>query len=172
MKYFSFLTTSLCTIFLIACGGAQSDAKKLAEGIQQAVKANSPGFVATSESGDYMKAKNGGKEWIPIANYPNDNSDSRRIAGENNGETISFPIWMRGLAEGKKIEFSESKAADLFTNDDVGIWGGRKGAIEITKINDEVVEGKFYFTASTSSSAKTLEVTEGFFRMPLKAGAK
>lgn len=171
MKCFPFLTTTLAIIFLSACGGAQSDAKKLAEQIQQTAKANTPGYVATSESGYYMKAKIGGKEWIASAMYPNDNSDSRRIVGEKNGETISFPIWMRGLTEGKKIEFSENKAADLFTNDDVGIWGGRKGVVEITKINDEVVEGKFYFTASTSSSSKTLEVTEGFFRMPLKAGA-
>lgn len=165
---------SAITLILIvaACGGPQSEAKKLAEQIQKTVKENSPGFVPTSETGYFMKAKIDGKEWTASAMYPNDNSDSRRIVGENNGESISFSIWMRGLSEGKKEVFSESNAADLFTNDDIGIWGGRKGAVEITKINDQVVEGKFYFTASTSRASKTLEVTEGFFRMPLTPAAK
>lgn len=159
-------------IFLAACGGAQEDAKKLAEQIQQTANENTPGYLATSENGYFMKARIDGKEWKASAMLPNDNSNSRRIAGENKGESISFSIYMKGLTAGKKIAFSDDHAADLFTNDEVGIWGGRKGEIEITQINDQVLEGKFYFTASTSRSSNTLEVTEGFFRLPLTAVAK
>lgn len=159
-------------IFLAACGGAQGDAKKLAEQIQQTANENTPGYLATSENGYFMKARINGKEWKASAMLPNDNSNSRRIAGENKGESISFSIGMRGLKAGDKIAFSDNHAADLFTNDEVGIWGGRKGEIEITKINEQVLEGKFYFTASTSRASSTLEVTEGFFRLPLTAVAK
>jgi hypothetical protein len=171
MKYVTILVTTVC--LLAACKSKQQqDAEKLMEQIQTTVKANSPGTIATSENGYYMKAKIDGKEWIASAMFPVDNSDSRRIQGENNGEMIGFYCWMRGLEPGKKIEFSEDHAADLYTNDDVGIWGGRKGEITITKIDDQVLEGQFHFTASTSRSTKTLEVTDGIFRVPRTPPAK
>jgi hypothetical protein len=167
--YFLFLSV---IIFLCACNNSQNDAKTLASQIESTAKANTPGFIATSENGYYMKARIDGHEWVAKAMLPNDNSDSRRIQGENNGESIGFYLWMRGLENDKKINFSESNAVDLFTNDDVGIWGGRKGEIEITKIDDNVLEGNFHFTASTGSSNKTLEVTDGFFRLPLTNAQK
>ena|SRR5688500_2178627 len=171
MNYLTIVAATVCLLF--ACKSKQqSDAEKVMKDIQATVKANSPGTIATSENGYYMKAKIGGREWIASAMFPVDNSDSRRIQGENNGEIIGFYCWMRGLEPGKKIAFAEDNAVDLFTNDDVGIWGGRKGEMTITKIDDQVIEGQFHFTASTSSSAKTLEVTEGIFRMPRTPAAK
>lgn len=171
MNYLTILVTTVC--LLSACKNKQqSDAEKVMENIQATVKANSPGTIATSENGYYMKAKIDGKEWIASAMLPADNSDSRRIHGENNGESIGFYVWMRGLEPGKKIAFAEGNAVDLFTNDDVGIWGGTKGEMTITKIDDQVIEGQFHFTASTSRSAKTLEVTDGVFRMPSTPPAK
>jgi hypothetical protein len=171
MNYVTILVTTIC--LLSACKSKQqSDAEKVMQDIQATVKANSPGTIATSENGYYMKAKIDGKEWIASAMFPVDNSDSRRIQGENNGEMIGFYCWMRGLEPGKKIAFAEDNAVDLYTNDDVGIWGGRKGEMTITKIDDQVVEGQFHFTASTSRSVKTLEVTEGVFRMPRTPPAK
>ena len=152
-------------ISMSACNdGAQNEAVKQARQIQAAVKQATPGTVPTSENGYYMRAKINGKEWIAKDMLPNDKSDSRRILGENNGEAISFSLWMRGLKPGHKESFSEDNAVDLFTNDDVGIWGGRKGELTITKIDDNVVEGSFYFTGSTARSDKTVEVTDGFFR--------
>jgi len=49
----------------------------------------------------------------------------------------------------------------------VAIWGGRKGEMEITKVDDKWVEGEFYFTAIASETDKTMEVTEGFFRISI-----
>ena len=68
---------------------------------------------------------------------------------------------------GKKIVFGENEAVDLATSDDIGLWGGRKGEMEITKVDGDWAEGKFYFTGSSSRSKKTIEVTDGFFRISL-----
>ena len=171
MKLFTLVMISLCT--LPACKNQQQkDAEKLMEQIQTTVKQNTPGLIATSENGYWMKAKIDGKEWTASGMLPNDNSDSRRIHGENNGEAISFSVWTRGLQVGKHFPFSEGDVADLFTNDDVGIWGGRKGEIIITKADDQSLEGSFSFTGSTNRSEKKVEVTEGYFRMPLTAAAQ
>lgn len=66
-----------------------------------------------------------------------------------------------------KIAFGEDNAVDLSTNDHEGMWGGRKGEMEITKVDNNWAEGKFYFTASSSSANNTIEVTDGFFRIPI-----
>jgi uncharacterized lipoprotein NlpE involved in copper resistance len=169
MKLLITLTAAIC--ILSACQNQQqSDAKKMMADIQSTVKANSPGFIATSKDQYWMSAKIDGKEWVAAAMLPVDKSDSRRIQGENNGESIGFYIWMRGLAAGKHIAFSDNKAADLMTNDDVGIWGGRKGEVVITKIDNTALEGTFSFTGNTSSSSKTVQVTDGTFRVPLAPG--
>ena len=68
---------------------------------------------------------------------------------------------------GKKIQFGENHVALLFTNDNDGFWDGRKGEMEITKVENEWAEGKFFFTATTSSADKTIEVTDGFFRISI-----
>ena len=69
---------------------------------------------------------------------------------------------------GKKIKFSDHIAVDLFTNDEVAVWGGYVGEMEITKVDTDWAEGKFYFTATTNSAPdKKNEVTEGFFRLSI-----
>lgn len=153
-------------LFLSCQSAEQKEAKKTAA----AIKENTPGFIPTSKDGYWMSAKIDGEEWTASAMLPVDKSDSRRIHGENNGESISFSIWMRGLEAGKHFAFSEDKAADLFTNDDIGMWGGRVGEIVITKMDDTSVEGTFSFTGSTSRSEKKVIVTDGHFRVPLTGG--
>lgn len=37
--------------------------------------------------------------------------------------------------------------------------------MELTKVDDNMAEGKFYFTATGFQSDKTVEVTDGFFRI-------
>lgn len=171
MKLSLLLIITICA--LSACKNQQQkDAEKLMEQIQTTVKQNTPGLIATSENGYWMKAKIDGKEWKASGMLPNDNSDSRRIHGENNGEAISFSVWIRGLKAGKHFPFSEDDVADLFTNDDVGIWGGRKGEVIITKVDETSLEGSFSFTGSTNRSEKTVEITDGYFRMPLTSAAK
>ena len=133
--------------------------------MQSAIKEMMPGSIATSEDGYYMKAKINGKQWT--ADGMMSPKVAGRIIGYFNGESISLPYDLRNMAEGNKITFSENNATDLFTNDDVGIWGGRKGEMLVTKADDKFAEGTFHFTASASSTNNTLEVTDGFFRIPI-----
>jgi hypothetical protein len=144
---------------------AQNKALSDAKDVQSAIKQMQPGGIPTTEGGWTMKAKIDGKDWVANSIIPPDVAD--RISGDNNGESIGLPYDRRDMVVGQKIKFSVNNAVDLMTNDDVGIWGGRKGEMEITKVDNNWAEGKFFFTGSTSSSDKTIEVTDGFFRISM-----
>ena len=151
---------------LYSCGNnAQKKALSDAKEVQSAIKQMQPGGIPTTEGGWTMKAKIDGKDWVANSIIPPDVAD--RISGDNNGESIGLPYDRRDMVVGNKIKFSENNAVDLMTNDDVGIWGGRKGEMEITKVDNNWAEGKFFFTGSTSRSDKTIEVTDGFFRISM-----
>jgi hypothetical protein len=151
---------------LYSCGNSnQSKAVEDAKQVQAVIKETIPGTVETTTDGYTMKAKLNGKEWIATSMMPPETAS--RIVGYNNGESIGLPYNRRYLVAGKKITFGESNAVDLFTNGDIGMWGGRKGEMEITKVDENSAEGIFFFTASTSSTTKTVEVTDGFFRIPV-----
>lgn len=161
MKYFIF---SFGALFLFAsCNSQQTEAKKLAGQIQSAV---TPGTIPTKDGGWTMKAKIKDENWVAVSMMPA--TVAGRIIGYFNNEYISLPYNRRYLYVGNKIKFSESNAVDLAVNDDIGLYGGRKGEMEITKVDDNWAEGKFYFTGSTvRGSTKTVEVTDGFFRISL-----
>jgi hypothetical protein len=55
----------------------------------------------------------------------------------------------------------------LLTLPPIVMWvvGWQKRQMEITKVDNNWAEGKFYFTGSRSD--KTVEVTDGFFRISL-----
>jgi hypothetical protein len=149
-----------------SCGSSDHDkAVNQAKEVQAAIKKNAPGTVPTSSEGIMMRARLDGKEWTAVSMMPPEASG--RIIGYNNGEYIGLPYDKRHLIAGKKIVFDEGDAADLATNDDIGMWGGKKGEMEITKVDDKWAEGKFFFTGSTSRSSQTIEVSEGFFRIPV-----
>jgi hypothetical protein len=153
-------------VSITACNnGAQNEAVKQADQVQAAIKENRPGTIPTKKDGWSMKAKVGGKDWAATSMMPPDAAG--RIIGYYDEEWIGLPYDRRYLVVGKKITFGEDNATDLATNDDVGLWGGRKGEMEITKVDENWAEGKFYFTGSTSRSDKTMEVTDGFFRISL-----
>jgi hypothetical protein len=153
----------LVAVLLSSCGNSdQNKALETAKDIQSAIK---PGTVATTAGGYTMRAKLDGKDWTATSLMPPEAAG--RIIGYNNEEYIGLPYNSRYLVPGKKITFGDANAVDIATNDDTGIWGGRKGEMEITKVDDNWAEGKFYFTATTSNSNKTLEVTDGFFRIPV-----
>lgn len=153
-------------VFLLAnCNSPKSNAVEQATGIQEMVKANTPGYVATSADGYYMKAKINGKEWVAESMMPPE--EPARILGDKNGESISLPFDRRDMVVGSKTNF-ENSAVDLFLNDDVGMWGGHKGEMVVTKVDDKAAEGTFYFTASGNNTTKTVNVTEGFFRVIFK----
>lgn len=150
----------LFSTILFSCGN--NEANKTAEQIKE-VTSIQPGSTATSASGYNMRAKINGKEWSAASMMPPDLTG--RIIGYQGDEYIGLPYSKSSLTAGKKLIFSEDYATDLALDDDIGIYGGRKGEMEITSVSDEWIEGKFFFTASTSRSDKTVEVTDGFFRI-------
>ena len=153
------------TILLFAnCNSPKNKAVEQANQIQQAVNENSPGSVPISAGGFYMKAKMDGKEWV-AASMDIMDEEASKIIGNYNGEYISLPYHRNDIEVGNKTNFDHS-AVDLKLNDEVGLWGGHKGQMVITKVDDTSAEGTFYFTASSDDAAKkTLEVTDGFFRI-------
>lgn len=164
MKYL--MTSIILLCFFASCNSQQSDAKKMAGGIKAAVEENTPGTIPTKGGGWTMTAKIDGNDWVASSIMPPD--PAGRIVGYHKKEYIGLPYDRRDMYLGKKIKFGENNAVDLAHDDEIGIWGGRKGAMEITKVEGNWVEGKFYFTGSTSQgSDKTIEVTEGFFRISL-----
>jgi hypothetical protein len=152
------------SILLFSCGSNnQQKAVEQAKEIRSSIK---PGTIATSASGYSMSARIAGREWIANSMMPPDASG--RIIGYWNDEYIGLPYSKSNLTTGNKINFSEDDATDLSVSDDVGMYAGRKGEMEITKVDDKWIEGKFSFTGSSSSSAKIVEVTDGFFRIPVR----
>jgi len=162
------ITISLLVMaaLLSACGKSeQGNAVEQAKQVQSALKALRPGTIATSADGYAMKAKLNGKNWVATSMMPQEAAG--RIVGYVNDEYIGLPYDRRYLVVGKTIKFGDNRAVDLVTSDDVGIWGGRQGEMQITKVDETSAEGTFFFTASASSTTKTVEVTEGSFRILL-----
>ncbi len=170
-QFFKAISLVIVIACFTRCNSAQSEAQKQAGLIQKAVKEATPGSVTTSEDGYYMKAKIDGKEWQAAYMMPDESTNSSylRISGENNGVSITFTLSARSLKTGKMDAFSESHAVDFSTNEEGGIFGGTKGEVLITNSDGKWVEGKFYFTATTSRLATVHEVTEGVFRVPFPA---
>ncbi|HEY4062824.1 MAG TPA: hypothetical protein VGM30_13040 [Puia sp.] len=163
-KYF--MISFIAMVSFSSCGMGQSDAKKTAEQIRDAVKTNSPGSLATSDGGWMMRAKIDGKEWMAESMMPTE--PTGRILGKKGDITISFPYSRRDMTAGRKIRFGQSWAVDLFTGGDIRIWGGYKGEMVITKVDGQWAEGTFFFTGTTTDSPdKKVEVTDGFFRISL-----
>lgn len=165
---FSLVLAITSTLFF-SCGNSnQSKAVDLANQIQTAVKKNTPGTVPTSESGYYMKAKINGKDWVAKDMLPNNNEDTRPIFGEADGQKISFTIWMQRPKVGRKEIFKEGNVAELMGFEDVATCDVKKGEAIVTKIDDNAIEGTFFMTCSSQKPSKTIEVTDGFFRLPNK----
>ena len=153
----------LISTLIFSCGNSDQDkAIEQAKQIQTAIK---PGTIATSGNTYSMSAKIDGREWNANSMMPPDVSG--RIIGYKDDEYIGLPYSKSNLSAGRKINFSEDDATDISLSDDVGMYAGRKGVMEITKIDDNWIEGKFSFTGTSGSSAKTIEVTDGFFRIPV-----
>jgi len=153
---------------------AQGEAAQQPKDIQEAVKENSPGGVATSDNGNYMKAKIDGRDWSAAFVTPDydESSSYLRIAGNNDGDAISFTMWKQGIRIGKSERFSDHNAVDFTLTDVPGIMGGLSGEAVITAFDDQWVEGTFYFTATGSNTDRKVEVTDGHFRISRVKGAK
>jgi len=124
-----------------------------------------PGAIPATTGGYFMTAKINGKACKAHAMMPLDKAGE--IVGFYDGDKyIGLPYHKKDLVVGKKISFSDENA-DLTSNDEVQVWNGRKGEMEITKVNGNWAEGKFFFTGYSYDSKKKIEVTNGFFRIAL-----
>ena len=161
------LSIFIMTAMLSSCGNsAQNKAVSDAKETAAAIKQMQPGGIPTTSGGWTMTAKIDGKDWSANSLMPLEATG--RIIGDNNGVSISLPYNRRSMVLGDKRKFGHDDAVDIFTNDEVAIWGGYAGGMEITKIDGDWVEGKFTVTGSTSSSPdKKIEITDGFFRISL-----
>ena len=124
------------------------------------------GAVPATTNGFTMTAKINGKAIKAHAMMPPEKAGE--IVGFYDGDKyIGLPYYKRNMVAGNKFNFS-SENADLTTNDDTQVWNGRKGEMEITKVSGGWVEGRFFFTGYSYDNKKTIEVTEGFFRIQVK----
>ena len=125
-----------------------------------------PGAILTSAAGYSMTAKINGKACKAYFMMPPDKAE--QIVGFYNGDKyIGLPYQGKDFVAGNKIYFANAHTI-LTTNDDVQVWDGRKGEMEITKVTDTYAEGKFFFTGYSYDNKKTIEVTNGFFRILLR----
>jgi hypothetical protein len=152
------------TLIIAGCKSqSEKEAIQKAKDIQTAVKENTPDSIPTTQGGFTMTAKINGKDWKATAMMPPDRAGL--IFGENNGESISLPYYdKRSFLANTKTKLD---GVEMRLNDDVSLWTAKTGEMEITKVNDNWAEGKFFFTASGFQSDKTIEVTDGFFRISL-----
>lgn len=167
MKSYAALLSALLilgTVGSSCSSGAQGDAKNLVSQIESTVKENTPGSLKVSEKGNIMEAKINGKEWMANSMLPA-TEHTGRIIGYYNTDYISFPYDKRDMVVGKKRKLN---GVD-FVNKENGICGGTNGEMTITKVDSNWVEGTFYFTVtSCNNTPAKIEVTDGFFRIPVE----
>lgn len=119
--------------------------------------------MSTTANGWTMTAKINGKNWKASSIMPPETAG--RIIGYYGEEYIGLPYDKNEMIVGKKEIFGQDNAVDLSTTDEVGMWGGRKGEMEITKVENGWAEGTFHFIADAHDTNKTIEVKDGFFKI-------
>lgn len=163
---FKLVSIFIAATWFCSCSNGQSNTAEQAKQTQAGIQKMMPGGTPTTANGYTLTAKINGKSWRATAMMPPDVAG--RIVGDNDGESISLPYYdRRSLLGVPKRKLGEgNNGVDLILNDDVKIWGAKSGVMEITKVDDNWIEGIFSFTARGLQSDKTLEVTDGFFRIP------
>ena len=152
------LTIAITGILIFASAGKSDAQNHIPNGLP-------PGAIPATAGGYTMTAKINGKECK--ASYMMPPEDAEQIVGFYSGDKyIGLPYQKRYFVAGKKISLDDYHA-DLTTADDVQVWSGRKGEMAITKVSGNWVEGKFFFTGYSYDNKHKIEVTNGFFRIPL-----
>ena len=163
MKYFLFL---LIILLLNASCNSQNKTQQETKEIQTSLSKIRPGTIPSTEGGWMMTAKINGENWKASSIMPPEAAG--RIIGYSGEEYIGLPYNKNEMIVGKKDIFDKDNAVDLATTDEVDMWGGRKGEMEITKVENGWAEGRFHFTATAHDTNKTKEVTDGFFKIKFK----
>ena len=155
-------STFIAIIVLFSCGNKNKTIEE-ATNVQSAIKEISNN-VETIGNGYLMKAKINGKNWQSTSMAPA--QASGRIVGYLDGQYIGLPYNNEYLVVGKKIKISEDEAADVFLKDGCS-YPISNGEMKITKVGNDFAEGTFYFTTVCTTTKKTLNVTDGFFRIQI-----
>ena len=164
MKQILCFLITIC-LFTSSCQSQQSKAMKDQQKAYNKLEEIKPGNFATTDGGWTMTCTMNGKPWKATSMFPPKTSD--RIIGYKGEDYIGFPFKQSYLTAGYKTAFKEGHAADLGISDDVVFYSGTTGEMVITKVSSGWVEGTFHFTATTSKSPKTVDVTNGFFRVKI-----
>jgi len=172
MKTYSFLIAALL-LFAACQSQQQKEAKALGGNLQTAVAQNSPGSIPTSPNGYYMKCKVDGKDWEAVSMMPI--SVANRVIGNVggggyigigslDGKEQPGAIFTIGDGNGADAYFPNDKTL-IDKDDNVILMDISLGKIKITKVDGEWMEGRFYFTKSSSTSDKKIVITDGVFRV-------
>lgn len=168
MKYAT-LSIALACCLLGACHSpAQQQAQQTAAAINDAMQTYGPPQVATSNGGYAMTAVIAGKPWNATSMMAFNESNDTYVNGTGGDVRMSFQIDRERPALGKERPLGEAHAVDLTVGD--RSWQAISGGYTLTRVDDEVVEGRMHFTAQAFQSSDTLEVTDGFFRVLPEAG--
>jgi hypothetical protein len=160
----------MMAVMLYSCGNSsqnktQEEAKQLAAGIQKM----DPDGIPTTAGGWTMTAKFNGREWTASSIMPLEATG--RIIGDYNGQSIGFPYDRDEMEVGHKEIFGEHNNVQISTKEDgdINYWDGFKGEMEITKVEDNWVEAKFFVTGKSSftDTSRRVEITDGFFRISI-----
>jgi len=154
----SFLIT-LSFLFIVACQSCQSQATKAAKQTQASAASIRPDAIATTAGGFTMTAKINGITWSAASIMPPEAAG--RIVGYYDKEYIGLPYDKEYMKAGKKITLGPDEAADISLTG-VGLATTKNGEMEITKVDGEWAEGKFFFTSSINDTNKIVVITEGF----------
>lgn len=120
----------------------------------------------TSKDGLYTEAKVDGKEWKADWMFvdPDPDNSINVNAHKEDGAVISFYIGKSVIKEKKNKNFSEVNPVQMVDGKG-NILTGNEGEYQITNVTDKWIEGNFHFTAKDVSSGKTIQVSDGFFRV-------
>ena len=140
------------------------EAKQIAAGIQKI----DPDGIPTTTDGWTMTAKINGRDWTASSIMPLEATG--RIIGDNNGAGLGFPYDRREMEVGHKEIFGQHNVVQISTINDgeKEYWDGVKGEMEITEVEADWIEGKFFVTGKMiSDSSRKVEITDGFFRISI-----
>jgi hypothetical protein len=157
-------------ITISACNGQSSAYQKANETKKAIEDAPRPGTMPAKAGGWTMTAKVNGRSWSATSIMP-PAAAGRMIGYVGNENYIGLPAFEKRSAKvGKRMALGEEQggySVDMWTSGDLTSYKNYKGSIQITNINGDWVEGTFSFTASSQAPAKTLVVSDGFFRVQL-----
>lgn len=155
-------STFIAIIVLFSCNNKNKTLEE-AKNVQSAIEEIN-NTMETIGNGNLMKAKINGKNWQSTSMLSAQTSG--RITGDFEGQYIGLPYNNDYLVVGKKIVISEDEAADIYLKDGCS-YPIANGEMKITKVGNDFAEGTFYFTTVCDVTKKTLNVTDGFFRIQI-----